>query len=883
MPWFASRLVIVLILSMAGSRLLAAAGELATPSPTTSPPTTTAPAEIPGEATGEVSTPAAQQQFLFAYRLFQRSEDKLAADAFDDYIGQFPRDPRQGDARYFRAILAQRSGDAKVAVSLLTDLPEPTLVPPSAPPILLGQILVSLGRHQEALAVLEAIKTDDLDKANRATVLHLRGLAYHGLNNLDAAAKQLAAAGALETPAQARALLDLGRIEALRNKPDAALAVLGKAIAFKDPLITPAAAQLAGDLAYRKGDYKAASESYRLVTTGHQTSASFAPSVVGLLWSRMSAGLLDTLLAEFQQYKSALTGSELATATYLAGTAQQDLGRHEQAAALFTESLKGVTDASLRDRLLLRLATCRFELGQYDDMEKSLEGLLKESPQTPLKLDAEILRASAEARQGDTTKGITRLTQMLAQGQDKPGMANVLLQRARLYELAKQTGPAAADYEKFLSLAKNNSTLSATMVDQASLRLADLSLALEKPDKALAITQGLLARDNLPAQVEQEALYQQMLALLRQGKSDAAYKTVQTLFEKHPQNSHTLEARYYRGLLLLSLKKPDDAVADLTAVADARVEGQEPLKMNALRLVSMTLREKDDTDSRRKAADMLLRLNKLALDTGQSQAGLTQQDLLWLGRFYIAESRPREALRYLAPLLEQHWPAEGTQKIPVEIRSTAVTLTARCLRSLGDLPGAIVAYKQAIALGGVDMTNARLELAKTLRDADQLDEALSELAPLESSRDAGVAVDALFTAGSVQRQLADKAVARGDLKAASAANEAAYGKFLKIVVLHSDPAHSPLPELSYVEMAAAADARGDTPRATKALAELAKEFPDTAYAQYAQAGLKLLQASPGAAGEARHILQQLVKDHPKLDPALQRLVDTQVRRLEALP
>ena len=48
---------------------------------------------------------AAHQQFLFAYKLLQRGDDRLAAAGFDEYLGDFPQDDKRGDAHSARNVL----------------------------------------------------------------------------------------------------------------------------------------------------------------------------------------------------------------------------------------------------------------------------------------------------------------------------------------------------------------------------------------------------------------------------------------------------------------------------------------------------------------------------------------------------------------------------------------------------------------------------------------------------------------------------------------------------------------------------------------------------------------------------------------------------------
>ena len=138
----------------------------------------------PASQTATAPDSAAYQQFVFAYRLLQRNEDKLATDAFDEFLQHYPQDERRGDAIYYRALLASRAGENEAAAKLLADCPRPCSCPPNDVPLLHAQVYCDLGKFDPALAVLEKINAAAADPATRASILYLTGVAYRGSGNL---------------------------------------------------------------------------------------------------------------------------------------------------------------------------------------------------------------------------------------------------------------------------------------------------------------------------------------------------------------------------------------------------------------------------------------------------------------------------------------------------------------------------------------------------------------------------------------------------------------------------------------------------------------------------------------------------------------------------
>ena len=94
------------------------------------------------------SSDPAHQQFLFAYKLLQRGEDRLAGEAFDEFLRDYPSAKTRGDALYYRAMLHRRAGESDKTIAQLKDAPAPTLVPGYAVHLLRGQALADLDRHK---------------------------------------------------------------------------------------------------------------------------------------------------------------------------------------------------------------------------------------------------------------------------------------------------------------------------------------------------------------------------------------------------------------------------------------------------------------------------------------------------------------------------------------------------------------------------------------------------------------------------------------------------------------------------------------------------------------------------------------------------------------
>src|SRR5690606_2758132 len=131
-------------------------------------------------------------------------------------------------------------------------------------------------------------------------------------------------------------------------------------------------------------------------------------------------GRYPQVLEVFDRFKAALPIQERVPAWYLAGSAQQELGRHQDAVALFETISQNDTTYPLQEKVLYKLAASQFELGRFDAMVQTLDRLRTQFPQSDVLIDAEFLLAAADAKRGNVERGAARLTEVVARGKDHP-------------------------------------------------------------------------------------------------------------------------------------------------------------------------------------------------------------------------------------------------------------------------------------------------------------------------------------------------------------------------------------------------------------------------------------------------------------------------------
>lgn len=764
---------------------------------------------------------AEHQQFLFAYKLLQRGETDEAAKEFDEYLGTFPAGEKLGDAQYYRALLYRQAGQNDNAAKLLKDAAKPTLVPGYAVDLLSGQVLSDLGQYDAALKSLEKINTEELDPKVAVSALYLKGLAYRGADNLQAAAAALGDAAKLDTPMKARAMLDLAKVHALMKDSALAIKTLDKCLAQDDPAITPEAARFAGDLSYNAGEYASAIAYYNTVVARHQSSAHFGPAVVGLMWAQFADGRYQQVIDAYNQTIKALPVQDRLAATYLAGSARQERGEHQQAAELFDLVAQGDGRLPIQEKVLYKLAVSRFELKDYDAMNKAAKKLLELYPQTDLKVDVAFLQAIAEAEAGQVERGAARLTRFVEAGPTDPYYQQALLRRAHLYETHNEIQAAARDYDAYLATITSPTPTSL----QAQFRLMELLGALGQHARVIRLASGVLElndTDLRTPQVEQEALYRLAVAQRFSGEDQAALATHRRLTDKHPINPYRAESVLEQGLIQMKLGDAERGVPLLLDAVEREGLGKSS-KLNALRIVAQ--HDADNANPKR-AYELRMKMQEI----GGAEV-FSSDENLWLAGRLISQGDAKPALGYLA----------SVQKLGGDSqKQRALLLTGRAQRLLGDYDKAIQTLNEVRAVSEHYGVEAWLEIALVYRDNGKIDQALNELVGLQNpDRGVSIAAQAYYEAGLIHRSLFEDARRRSDPVKAQQQADAARSAFKKLWLLYPDREGEDLSKRAYLELAEVQFASGELADELKRLEELVQTYPQSPYATYAKAVLAI--------------------------------------------
>lgn len=569
------------------------------------------------------------------------------------------------------------------------------------------------------------------------------------------------------------------------------------------------------------------------------------------MWSRHSAQDAHGVLKLHTQHREALTGPDAAAADYLAGVAAAELDDHRRATQLLRAAADGQAEDRLLAKALYQLAQSRQQLDDAQGMDDAVTELTNRFPQSPLRVDAAFLTASADVARGDITTGAAKLTDFITAGPEHPYYRAALLRRARLYEAAQKPEQAVADYDRFLAAPPSDpDTAAASTLETrlaVELRLLALRTVTGQAKQAQQDAQQLLDTQTLTAAQRQEVMLRLAEAYRVLQQRDQALATLDTLDNDFPLHAFQSRTQWLRGMLLMSSDNPEQAVP---------------------RLVAAAADETLPTDRRVDALRVLA-----AFDLASHQTPRAQRSLLQIVSLSGIEAlQPAERVALAETLLDSGSPAPAITYLQGltdhdTLGERAAMRLGTALRRTGQLDAARDTLLGVVARSVRYGAEARLELAQTFADAGSPREALAELRGLtDDPQNPRLAAEALIQTGAIHLALARQAAQDDQPKRAEDQLAEARRSYRFVTLVYDADALAPLTSRAYLGLADVEKQAGQSDAAKQALTQLIEKFPGSLYTDFAAA---TLAAQAGKKREARDVFNRLRQD-PALPPDLQK-------------
>lgn len=746
---------------------------------------------------------AAYQQFLFAYRLLERDELTMAAEAFDTFLLEYPNDRRAGDVSYYRALILRKQGDIDGAVRVLQDAPPPTMLETWRPTMLQGQLLADARNLPRAVAVLQNIDSDDLPDAARAELTYTLGRIYRQREDLPAAIQQLQRCAEIASPFQPRALLELAQAQ-LRFGDDQAGATLAAAAETDDPQVVPEALRLTGDLARMRQDLPAAEAAYRQVVQRFGDTPAFGPSVVGLMSVYAGRGQTQGVADLYESVVRRLPAASAPSAAYLVGSAYLGLNRPVDAERVLQPIAALREQYPPGDAVLYELARAQFAQQKWAALEQTVNALSAGFAASPRLADVEFLGAVGQIQRGDGD-GALRALARIVDTPDHRYLGQAYLQRAALHEAARRPDAALDDYLAYFEAVPIPDDTPTSEQAAAMLRLLYLGHAQRRFELVKGVAQHWARTMQLAPATREDLLYRLGLAAWVAQDVPVARESFDTLAADFPDAPHRAAVTYYQGRIALLDGDSDSAIQRITAATeDASLPA--PLQAEAFRILQAHYVQEGETQ---RAAEVVQRLEDVI-----GREALEPRDILWLGEQTRIAGQPEAALSYFQSLMDR--PAAEPRQ-----RARAAYLAGLAERDRGRPAAAVTWFERVQSFDAGWQVEAQIEAASARASAGDSEAALLGYRQLFSCGAAQIEARALFEAAQIE-------AANGDL-------EDARGLLMRLTLLYTDARLTPWPQRGYLQLAELQEALGSDPADT--LREMLQKLPDGAYAQLAQARL----------------------------------------------
>ncbi|MCH8804616.1 MAG: tetratricopeptide repeat protein [Planctomycetes bacterium] len=469
------------------------------------------------------------------------------------------------DAQLGLAMLLQQQGKAAEAGELLDRLisrnPDGPLLP--AARLQRGRVWFDAGRFDRARTAFEQVGDSDEQLADDVAYWVAKCKLREG--DFEEAARLLEAAIEAHPKSELMPEMSYDRAVALvqaQQNDEAADALARFRSRFGKHAMAADALQLLAMVEHRRKDYDTSQKQCRAFLK--QYASHGLAGAVAFLSSEN-----DFLRGRYEQAVKGYRGflekfpqdARSNKARYRLGMALYRLERPEEAAELLADVARGTGQDELFRPARLALGDIQFQRGEWKQAEQSLRAYLSGDAEAASADDALLKLGLSLQRQGRHEEALASFERLQNDFRESPHHLQAVFERGQVLVALERLDEAAAAFEQVL--AKGGDSRFAPYVQN---HLG--AIALKRNDFELAADRfANVARDDSPAELAAEALFQGGQALMAAKKFKGAREVFAKLLEKHPAHDRAAHGRAQLAIALSRLDRHEEA---LKAIAIAR-------------------------------------------------------------------------------------------------------------------------------------------------------------------------------------------------------------------------------------------------------------------------------------------------------------------------
>ncbi|RTQ45721.1 tetratricopeptide repeat protein [Hymenobacter gummosus] len=583
-----------------------------------------------------------------------------------------------------------------------------------------AQVSYELGNTPDAITALEefgkkyprsknrAAADDLLSEAYLSTTDYARALRY--LDNLDERTTKLNATYQRITYLQAASLYNNGQYQQ-------ALPLLDKSLKYpQDEAIRAGAEVLRGEVYSIGQEYPKAISSYTaaLRTAGRGSAADTdydQKARYGLGYAYYNTKKYDQARPYFQQYLADPVAKPASDPNYydvtlrLADTYYINKN-YAQALELYDKVIQA--NAADKDFAYYQKSVTLGLMGRRDEAAKTLQTLLRVSPNSRYADDAVYQQANLDYESGNYQPAIQGFTRLIENRPNSPLLPSALVKRGTSYQNLQQHDKAAADFQQVLrQFPRTKAATNAISALQETLAAAGKA---EEFDQYLAEYKATNPNDKAVESVEFEAAKSLYLA----EKYQQAVPRLESYLKEHSGSALAPDARFFLADSYLKTNRKQDALPRLRAVAE---ENKSEYVNRAVARVAELEFENQNYPEAAKYYDRLRQTTRVARERASAGLGLARS-LYEGGQFADAKRVAGEVV------------TEGSAT-PVII-SQARLYVGKADYKAGNLDAAIPALTESARTVDVNGAEAQYLLADALYQQKKYEPALDAAFKLNS-------------------------------------------------------------------------------------------------------------------------------------------------------
>lgn len=767
---------------------------------------------------------AEETQIGLANGCFQRGYYDMAAEAYEEYLAEFPEGAHVNDALLRLGECQYAENNLEKALDSFNKLLERGVQGTERQRALLrkGELLYRLGRLEEALPLLTELAVPGSGAEVRAGALYYKGLAHYSAGDMTAAEE---AFSTLINDLPNDALVPYARYRL-------GFVYLGKgqdekaAVAFTEVADSQADDALRMDSRFRAAEtydklgwYDAAVAAYAKLLEAFPGSQYEEEAALGKVWALYHAGKFEQAYQAASAYRAAHPqGETVPGMTYLQANCLQQQKKYDEALALYRQVRENHPDSGFAGRCLYKTAWTLYLSGRNEEAKQAIRTFLDEYGGADMAGDAAFLRGTILVSEGNFGDALEEF-RLVAESKKYAGSEFVAEAHYKVGECLTKLGQpdeAARVFRSFAQKYPEN-----PLAKQALLQVADAKLSTDSFEEAIAEYRKSLESEPNPA-IRRDILHRIAITYHNMGinlersekpeeaaeKFKASADTFEQILKEFPGSSYTAEANLRIGDYYLSeAEDPLKSVEYHQAAYDVDPDG--PYAGRALKGVALARFKAKDYDT---ACQLFLRLMK-----NHPDVSLNEKAYAWTGERLFEQEKWDDAAAAFQALLDGIEDYPSPEKVMFRI--------AECRKKAGDAGKAIAMFEQVIETAprssvGVE---SKYQIAQLLETQEKFDEAMALYAEAADSSTGDTAARARFRLGELLEAREEYADAAKNYM------------IVAILLMHEDLSPEALWRAGQCHEKA-----GKTAQAKKVYTDVLAEYPDTKQAEKAQERLAKL-------------------------------------------